>query len=61
MIFDEPWKRWFGEKMDCRDNFSHGRPRKQVEQKFIGKVSDEIETKSYLSTESGMLTTGVDF
>jgi hypothetical protein len=29
-----------GFSYDCRDNFSHGRPRKQVEQKFIGKVSD---------------------
>jgi hypothetical protein len=27
-----------GFSYDCRDSFNHGRPRKQVEQKFIGKV-----------------------
>jgi hypothetical protein len=41
-----------GFSYDGRDNFNHGRPRNQVEPKFIGKVSDEIETESYLSTEN---------
>lgn len=50
-----------GFSYDCRDNFNHGRPRKQVEQKFIGKVSDEIETKSYLSTDNPIFSTNQRF